>query len=165
MVAGAAFAAFTGAFVTAPFIAGGMAVTPQPPRPLAMTAKTPDTIAVVVHRDPFSGPPEALPPHTTMQVAYPTAPPFSVRSPVPGVSGGSLLMSMPPTPRFPRATPPPPHVTAIVTGPHPVALVDLRGTMRVVGVGDRIAGATVVGIDFSGVRLTNGTTLRMVTRE
>ena len=152
IVAGAAFAAFTGAFVTSPFIAGGTAGRPQPPHPPAVVAKAPDPIAVVVHRDPFSGPPDAVLPHATAPPAYPTLPPSLARS------------SEPPTPQPPRATPPPPRLTAVVTGTRPVALVELHGTTRVVAVGDRIDGTVVVAIDAGTIRLANGTALRIATR-
>jgi len=156
IVAGAAFAAFTGAFVTSPFIAGGTAGRPQPPHPPAMAARTSDPIAVVVHRDPFSGPPDAVLPHATAPPAYPTLPPSFARSSAPPTPQ--------PTPQPPRATPPPPRLTAVVTGTRPVALVELHGTTRVVAVGDRIDGTVVVAIDAGTIRLANGTALRIATR-
>lgn len=52
-------------------------------------------------------------------------------------------------------------VTAIVTGPSPHALVDDGEHVRVVGVGDMLAGSRVLAIDGSGIRLQNGTLLTL----
>lgn len=50
-------------------------------------------------------------------------------------------------------------VTAIVSGPSPRALVDDGVHVRVVGIGDILAGSRIVSIDGMGVRLQNGTLL------
>ena len=50
-------------------------------------------------------------------------------------------------------------VTAVITGPHPFALVDESGTTRILTVGDRIDGDAIVAIDAAGIRLSNGPTL------
>lgn len=47
-------------------------------------------------------------------------------------------------------------VTAVVTGVSPRALVDDGARVRVVGVGDPIAGSRVISIDGSGVHLQSG---------
>lgn len=52
-------------------------------------------------------------------------------------------------------------VTAIVSGSSPRALVDEGDRVRVVGIGDMLGGARVLGIDESGVRLQNGTLLAL----
>jgi hypothetical protein len=52
-------------------------------------------------------------------------------------------------------------VSAVITGPHPFALVDDGGATRMLTIGDRIAGEQVVAIDATGVRLSSGTVLRV----
>lgn len=49
-----------------------------------------------------------------------------------------------------------PAVTAIVSGASPRALIDDGAHVRVVGVGDMLAGSRVAAIDRTGVRLENG---------
>jgi hypothetical protein len=49
-----------------------------------------------------------------------------------------------------------PVVTAIVTGRAPHALVEDRGRIRVVAVGDSLGGSRVAAIDERGARLQNG---------
>ena len=49
-----------------------------------------------------------------------------------------------------------PTVTAIVSGPSPRALIDDGIHVRVIGIGDPLAGSTVASIDGSGVHLQNG---------
>lgn len=50
-------------------------------------------------------------------------------------------------------------VTAIVSGPGARALIDDGARVRVVGVGDSIAGSRITSIDSAGVRLQNGAVL------
>jgi len=50
-------------------------------------------------------------------------------------------------------------VRAVVTGASPHALVEERGDVRVVGIGDPVAGSPVVAIDRTGLRLQNGAAL------
>lgn len=52
-------------------------------------------------------------------------------------------------------------VKAVVTGASPRALVDDGEHVRVVGVGDVLAGARITSIDASGVHLQNGTLLAL----
>ena len=54
-----------------------------------------------------------------------------------------------------------PRVAAIVSGPPPYALVASGSTVSVVGVGDPLGGSTVVAIGSDGLRLRDGTTLRV----
>lgn len=54
-----------------------------------------------------------------------------------------------------------PSITAVVTGPSPRALVDDGDRVRVVGVGDRLAGSRVAAISGAGVRLRNGLLLTL----
>ena len=50
-------------------------------------------------------------------------------------------------------------VRAVVTGASPRALIDDGARVRVVGIGDMLAGFKVVGIDRGGVHLQNGTVM------
>ncbi len=52
-----------------------------------------------------------------------------------------------------------PQVTAIVIGPSPRALIDNGTQVRVVAVGDKLAGSRVTGIDENGVHLQSGVVL------
>lgn len=52
-------------------------------------------------------------------------------------------------------------VKAVVTGASPRALVDDGEHVRVVGLGDVLAGARITSIDASGVHLQNGTVLEL----
>src|SRR6185437_1494457 len=52
-------------------------------------------------------------------------------------------------------------VTAVVTGVSPRALIDEGSGVRIVGVGDTLSGARIVGIDASGVHLQHGTLLAL----
>jgi hypothetical protein len=51
------------------------------------------------------------------------------------------------------------NVTAVVTGSSPRALIDEGTRVRVVAIGDMLAGSRVAAIDGRGVRLQNGTLL------
>lgn len=50
-------------------------------------------------------------------------------------------------------------VRAIILGPRSRALVETRGSVSVLGVGDRIGDASIVGIGRSGVVLSDGRTI------
>lgn len=56
-------------------------------------------------------------------------------------------------------SPIPSTVTAIVTGPSARALLDDGAHVRVVSVGDALAGSRIIAIDPSGVHLQNGTVM------
>lgn|GEM_PF-2718643 len=49
-----------------------------------------------------------------------------------------------------------PIVRAVVASDNARALVEIDGSMRVVGIGDRLVDATVVQIDSAGILLSNG---------
>jgi hypothetical protein len=51
---------------------------------------------------------------------------------------------------------------AVVTGTEPRALVELGSTVRVVGIGDRLGGATVTAITRTGLLLSSGIELPLV---
>lgn len=52
-----------------------------------------------------------------------------------------------------------PSITAIVTGPSPRALIDDGAHVRMVGVGDALAGSRILAIDAAGIHLENGTVM------
>jgi hypothetical protein len=54
-----------------------------------------------------------------------------------------------------------PRISAIVSGPSPRALVDDGTHVRVLAVGDALAGSRVTAIDESGVHLQSGALLRL----
>lgn len=158
LLATSAFAAFAGAFVTAPLVARGAADDDIVRTAPAMPAATAGAVALVLpRRDPFAGdPPAAHPssPSTTLMSSMTPTPstseiPAAIR-PLPpnaGAAGSALPFAVPP------------RITAVVTGAHPFALLDEGGTTRVVTVGDRIDGVAIVAITATAVRVADGTML------
>jgi hypothetical protein len=163
VVAATAFAAFGAAFVTTPFVARGEGGVLVDPTPSVVSPRARPAVAdVVPRRDPFAGGdapvvrPDAPLPHGP--IAMPMI------APLPQIP--AALHALPPNAgaadaTFPFATGT--HtgatVTAVITGAHPFALVDEGGTTRVLTVGDRLGGESIVAIDANGVRLSGGTLL------
>ena len=149
VLAALSLASFGGAFALMPLGARGAAgdgpaavilATPAPP--------VQREAAVVPSRDPFAGPDPAKSAAPSSAIA---ALP-SVPGPLPpnlGAQGGQV----------PGPPPPLARVTAIATGAHPSALVEEAGNVRLIGLGDKLAGASVDAIDASGVHLSDHTTL------
>jgi hypothetical protein len=54
-------------------------------------------------------------------------------------------------------------IRAIVTGAEPRALIESNGSVRVVGIGDRIGSSAIIGIDARGVVIEGGLTLPIAT--
>lgn len=54
-----------------------------------------------------------------------------------------------------------PVVRAVISGTQPRALVDQDGSIRIVAIGDRIAGARIEAIFARSIRLANGVTLEL----
>ena len=164
LFATSAFAAFTGAFVTAPFVARGAADEQVAPSARATPAATAGAPALVLpRRDPFAGDPPAAHPRkspTAPTGAIPSIPeiPAAIR-PLPANAGasGSALPFTPSSSTFITSTAR--HITAVVTGAHPFALLEEGETTRVVTVGDRIDGTAIIAITSTGMRLSDGTTL------
>ncbi|HKE36286.1 MAG TPA: hypothetical protein VKB39_02585 [Candidatus Baltobacteraceae bacterium] len=50
----------------------------------------------------------------------------------------------------------PPHLQALILGAEPKALVEVDGRTAIVGVGTKLEGAAIVGIDARGIELDNG---------
>ncbi len=176
----AAFAAFTGAYVTTPIAARSAAGTPPMIAPLPTPAPEPSRFAVVLpRRDPFAGAPDTasagpahsddarqaphgLPPNGPNDATWPRG-----LAPLPPNAGAGAM-----PPPFATATaqssgaaaqPLSARVTALVTGAHPYALLDDAGTTRLVTLGDRIGDTTIAAISGFGVRLADGRTLPLVT--
>jgi hypothetical protein len=68
-----------------------------------------------------------------------------------------------PAPKVPAIAPAavPSHLTAIVTGTHPTAIVDSAEGSRLVGIGDALDGSTVLEITSDAVGLANGKQLTL----
>ena len=172
LLATSAFAAFAGAFVTAPFAARGAAgenvVRTAPTTPAAISGAF---AAVLPRRDPFAGDPP---------VSHPSSPPTAPLAPIPPISAmpsalsaseipasiqplpanaGASGSALPFAATSPASLAPAPRVTAVVTGTRPFALLDEGVTTRVVTIGDRIGGVAIVAITAAGVGLADGTML------
>jgi hypothetical protein len=161
-LAAAAFAAFGAAFVTTPMTARGDAEAIADPAPSVTTLPRPATLAdVQPRRDPFAGgdaPAARSGAAPQTQLAVPAIPPLAripaaLRPLQPNAGAADAPFPFATAPRTTAA------VNAVITGPHPFALVDDGGTTRVLTIGDRIAGEPIVAIDANGVRLSGGTTL------
>ena len=164
LLAAAAFVAFGAAFVTTPVVARGEAGTPANTLPAVATLAPQTALTdVVPRRDPFAGgdaPARAgLSVAPQARVAVPAIPalsqiPAALRALPPNAGAGDGAF-----PFATAATRIVAAVTAVITGPHPFALVDEGGTTRMLGVGDRIDGQAIDAIDANGVHLSGGTTL------
>jgi hypothetical protein len=151
-----ALVAFAGAFVATPLAARSSAVEPSAAGPTASPRAEPDDVAVVVpRRDPFAGGVPAL----RAAAAPITSGALGAMPPIPAALGVLPANAGAGGIASPFASPA--RITAIVTGPHPFALVDEGGTTRVVGTGERIGADTIAAIGTDGVRLANGTMLRV----
>ena len=153
-LAATAFAAFAAAFVTTPMSARGDAGIVAVPLPSVTSLPQRAALAdVMPRRDPFAGG-EA----PTARFALPATSalpqiPAALRALPPNAGASDAAFPFPAGART-TAT-----VTAVITGPQPFALVDDAGTRRMLTVGDRIGGDTIVAIDADGVRLSGGTAL------
>jgi hypothetical protein len=147
----AALLAFAGAFSTTPSTATGAAAPVTLSIGRRAEAKSAGVAMVVPRRDPFAGGVRAVVAPVVRPVTVPVFPAVpSALGPLPPNAGarGSLFSFAPSD-----------HVSAVVTGSHPVALIDDGSTTRVVEVGDRYDGASIVAIDASGVHLSGGATV------
>lgn len=165
LLAAAAFAAFAGAFVTTPIVAhgAGSVVADALPSVTPLSART-AFADVMPRRDPFSGGDAPTAPGDTAAPSSPVTMPVLPQPPFP-----AALRPLPPNAgagdgAFPFATAPRtmPTVTAVITGPHPFALVDASGTTRMMTIGDDIDGEAIVAIGVDGVHLFGGTLLPLV---
>ncbi len=161
-LAAGGIAAFALAFATTPLVAPSAAAPPladaAPPLAAPAPAAPP---AELPRRDPFAGPPDppASRPPAPVPAAIPTLPPLpafpGAIGPLPpnaGALGGPL-------PAGGHGAAAGARVTAVVTGPHPYALIEDSSGTRVVAPGDTVAGERVTAIDAAGVHLTHGAAL------
>lgn len=127
-------------------------------RPLSAGVRTADNriAPVVALRDPFAEPR----PHT-LAIAAPGAAPSPAARAVgerldvlPSNLTHDTIPALPGTPA--DATAGEPRVTAVVTGPHPYAMLDTGGVHEIKGLGERVGGVVIVAIDIDGVRLSDG---------
>ena len=170
-----AFAAFVAAYVTTPITARGAGAPPMTIAPLSRPARTPVAIAVEMpRRNPFAGEPATrLHPAALGETARVTdvravpAPAFLGADPagpaprsLPALPPNAGAAAQPPfvslPPLAPALSQPSLRVTAVATGPHPYALIDDADGTRLVTVGDRAGGDTVVAITARGLRLATG---------
>lgn len=150
----AAFAAFAGAYATAPLAAHGWFDPPAHPQlSTALPAPAMRDVVIVPARDPFDAPgaragnaTEPAPARAHGGAALPAIPP--VLGPLPP-NAGALGAAPPAAVR----------VAAIVTGARAYALVDEGATTRLVAPGDTLGGVPIVAIDAAGVRLRGGTVI------
>ena len=147
----ASLASFAAAFALAPL--GPRGAADARVRTVALTAsRSPAarTVAVVPVRDPFSGGASPKPSPTSVTALAPIP---AVPGPLPANVGAAEASA--------AIAPASVRVTAIATGAHPSALVSDGATVRLIGLGDRIAGATVAAIDAGGLHLSDRTTLAL----
>jgi hypothetical protein len=161
-LAAAAFAAFGAAFVTTPIVARGDAAVVAIPIPSVAPLPAQAALAdIVPRRDPFAGgdAPAARPsPASPESIAMPALPmlpqiPAALRPLPPNAGAGDTAFPFAGGPRTSAV------VTAVITGPHPFALIDEGGATRVLTIGDRIDGEPIAAIDADGVHLSGGTLL------
>jgi hypothetical protein len=168
LLATAAFASFGAAFVTTPLVAPSEAGMLVGAAPSVVTLPRPTPFAdVIPRRNPFAGDDAPARPNTAVaqtqavQTATSSLPqipampqiPAALRVLPPNAGAGADLFPLPAGARTDAV------VTAVITGPHPFALVDEAGTTRVLTIGDRIGGNAIAAIAVDGVRLSNGTRL------
>jgi hypothetical protein len=159
-LAAAAFTAFGAAFVTTPIVARGDAGVVAIPIPSAAPLPAATPLAdVVPRRDPFDGGdapatrPNSASPQTS--IAMPALPPLpqipaALRPLPPNAGAGDTAFPFAAGARTSAV------ITAVITGPHPFALIDEGGATRVLTIGDRIDGEPIVAIDADGVHLSGG---------
>jgi hypothetical protein len=106
---------------------------------------------VAIVRDPFATP-------TASQIGG-NVPPLAGNGkiePLPSNLASDIIPAMPGTGASAGAPSGGARVTAVVTGLHPYAMVEVSGIHAIKGIGDRVGGVPVVAIDLDGIRLANG---------
>lgn len=152
MLATAAFASFAASFVTTPLVAHSASDVEPVRERAASPRRTMGAVAVVTpRRDPFADTALAAPAATPQAPVNAAATIPAALGPLPPNAGA------PPLPFALSA--PGSRVTAIVTGRQPFAIAEDDGAARIVTIGDRIGGETIVAIGPDGVRLERGRVL------
>ncbi len=150
-----------GMLALAPVGARGFGASPVPGRAAALAPPLANVVAIPNRRDPFAEPQAS---------AAPAAPPIAAPllrasphdegdalEPLPGNVPDAVIPQVPGSaPDVQRGTS---RVTALVTGPHPYALIETAGGHIIAGIGDRVDGSVITAIDLDGVRLQNGARL------
>jgi hypothetical protein len=117
----------------------------------------PQPAGEIVRRDPFAEPAPA--------VAHAVPAPLSVSGDAGAVDSLPSNLAHDTIPAVPGLEPgmsaPQTRVTAIVTGAHPYAMLEAAGAHTIKGLGDRLDGVAITGIDIDGVALANGQRLRV----
>jgi len=151
-LAAAAFVAFAAAYGTTPLSARGWLRAPERPSQATVPPPAQRDVAVAPARDPFAAPEAAAEPPPPAAPAMQRAEPALPAIP-------ALMGALPPNDGAFGAAPPQfaVRVAAVVTGPHPYALVDEGERTRLVAPGDTLGGIPIVAIDARGVRLRTGT--------
>jgi hypothetical protein len=143
-------------------IAGAIGLAPHPTqRSLAQAPRTAHVRvagraevlldAVAVRRDPFT---EPTAPAVLSATVPARTPPGETIEPLPSNLVNDTIPALPGAAADPAASGP--RVSAIVTGPHPYAMLDTGGVHEIRGLGDRVGGIPIVAIDLNGVRLRDG---------
>jgi hypothetical protein len=138
-------ASLVAAVAVIPHDAGRASSVPAPAQLAAgAPSSAPASVWTAPKRNPFAGDPASIAsPSQANAVLAPTNSPLAVVTPPPiGAEAAE-------------------RVTAIVSGAHPAAIVEVNAHARVVTPGDRIAGRTIVAIDAGGVLFDDGSALEL----
>ena len=123
------------------------------PRPLpSLVQLAAERVASVpVRRDPFAEPAAG-----TQSVVPPAARTLAVEKmePLPSNLPNDTIPALPGSAPDPAASGS--RVTAIVTGPHPYAMLETGGVHEIKGLGDAVGGVAIAAISIDGVRLRDG---------
>jgi hypothetical protein len=119
--------------------------------------------ALPIGRDPFAEPAASAPaPATLARSASSASSPSAVAlgiAPLPSNLADETIPAIPGEPS--AAATEGLRVTAVVTGAHPYAMIERAGVHEIKGLGDRIGHSAIVGIDLDGVRLDDGSRVRL----
>jgi hypothetical protein len=151
LLALAGIIALAAAFAGTPLIArGGASAVPLVAARAADPSFAPAGAATVPNRDPFAGGDDELRATPAARASLP---------PIPSIP--SALAALPPNAGAAGVefAAPGPRLAAVATGSHPYALVTDGASIRIVSVGEPLAGSVVTAIDGAGLRLADGTRL------
>jgi hypothetical protein len=158
LIASAAIACFIGAFALTPSEVRSRIGTPAVPSSASPTPADAAIALVAPAGDPFVPrviEADASTGRGSASSALAPLMPLSHLGPLPANLGAGGISPL----DLAKATTP--TVSAIVTGDHPTALVVDGDQPRVIAIGDRLDGSTVVSIDEGGVALSSGQRLTL----
>jgi hypothetical protein len=130
---------------------GSFAPTAPQRLPFVARSAADPIVPVAVRRDPFAEP--AVPAMVSATLPARTSPSETIES-LPNNLANDTIPALPGS--APDSPADGPRVTAIVTGPHPYAMLDAGGVHEIKGLGDRVGGVAILAIDLDGVRLRDG---------